>query len=535
MRRKEWLYFVLLPFVLAVFFCLMLFGTVLYFNPIREPQYIAAFVIESVGVTVFILIAVGVWGWIRYRLEKCRFRLGAEKKGLLVFFAILTILQIGFASQISMPLAPQCMILDGAEVCAWDFNVVASGAIDSINSGIDEGTLEYLHKCQNNIPLFALLKGVFAVMTKLGITNYQVVGNALSIVAINTALLLLYLTARKLGGTKKAFFALAVAVCVLPLSFLYIPTFYTDTLSLPFPILILYLYLKLREKKTLKAYMLSSVIIVLCVFVGSLIKMSVAIALIAAIIDAFMRTRRRWDRRRAAIFISVCVVLLAPMFAGYAALARTHVHSKADPSRITMPPSHYIMMGLGGDGRYSFSDDQKTYLGHSDRESATAFNIAEIKKRLSNMGPAYVLFLYRKALVTWSDGYYEAYARLTNTGYVTDEFKPSALQKVLTYTGEQPLTVWNFSRAVQLLLLIALLLGSVTAIYDKRAKKLAVLRLSVFGIALFLLIWETNSRYLLNFLPIIVVLAAFTWWDLIPKVRQLSARLFHKYFHKRSE
>ena len=54
---------------------------------------------------------------------------------------------------------------------------------------------------------------------------------------------------------------------------------------------------------------------------------------------------------------------------------------------------------------------------------------------------------------------------------------------------------------------------------------MTLIRILVFGIALFLLVWETRSRYLFNFTPLFLIVAA--------QGMIRSAKVFGRYVEKR--
>lgn len=517
MSKRGFWYYRVLPAAVAVFFSLMLFGTLTDFYAIAHPAWIPLWATELAGVIVYALVVIFILGKLQQFLSKKKnIRPRVEKKFLLIFFAALLLVQIGFATQMSVPMQPQCFEMFGVKpVCFWDFQAVAQGAADLVNGNLKQFTVDYLHAHQNNISAFALLGGVFKLAALVGITNFHAVGIGLNILLICTTLFMIYLVIRHLFGTKKAIFSLAIATMLLPLSLLYVPVFYTDTLTLLFPITILYLYLRLRKTKALYKYLLLFAAMILLTFVGSVIKFSVMIVLVAIIIDMIMRSDKK-DIKRLVLAFS-CLLLFIPLFMVYGALTDKYVHSRASAHIITTPPTHYIMMGLAGNGQYSMADDANTLM-HETQEEAIKYNIQEIKKRLSDHGAlGYTWFLFHKARDTWNDGSYESTEQLRNNSLLTEDYSPSALQRAITSYKTYPLTLLNYLTAVHVILLLAIIIGSFKRRY-KNIKELAVFRLAVFGLALFLLVWETNSRYLVNFLPLIAVLSVPVLWQIAPQI-----------------
>lgn len=528
-KKINWLYYKLLPLLAAGFFGMMIFG--LIFDPeyISHPAWILIHVSELFGIAIYAIIIIIIWNFLKKRLSKAKLSKKTEISVVSLTFAILIIIQGAFASQMSAPMPLQCLDLYGVEdaICVWDFNAIASGAAESVGSDLSIGTIDYLHRHQNNIPLFYLLRSVFTIFHNLGITNYQVIGVALNILAINISILLIYLVAKRLWGTKKALFSLFASMFVLPLILMYIPYFYTDTLSLPFPILAVYLYLRMRDSKDFRRSIGWLVGIILTAFIGSMIKFSVSIVLIAIIIDLIIRPLHgKRSIKHILIYLLISVSLFGLMITGYSAFANKFIHSRAIPISITTPWTHYLMMGLNTKttGGYNMSDDATT-SDYTTVSEAMQYNISEIKSRLLEHGIMYPYFLYEKALLTWTDGTYEASFRLANSSFATSEYKPSWLQKQITTYDTYPLTFYNFIQAVQSLILLALMFGAIK-LYSGTDHSRNFLLLTISGLALFLLIWEANPRYIVNFLPVILILTTPIWWEYSDKV---TSRLIQSY------
>lgn len=517
MNFREKLSFKALPLSLAFFFGMMLFGMI--FKPGIRDGWMPLHIAKICSILIYAIVILLIWSVVIKWIRRNSFSRPREKRFLLAFFAILIVAQGLFISQIDLPMEPQCITSETSRVCAWDFNTIAQGAADAAkNNSVSAETIDYLHRHQNNIPIFYLLKTTFSAAMAIGITNFQLIGTVLNILVIDLSILLIYLTAKRLFGVKKAIFALIVSVSILPMTFIYVPIFYTDTLSILFPIAIIYLYSIYRDNKDKKKAFWLMPLIVSLAFLGSMIKFSVMIILIAIMIDMLLHTRK--DSLKRTIFSLLTIVgLMASLLLVYNKLADTYIHSKADPRSITTPWTHYLMMGLGGNGQYSVDDDVKT-SSHSTEQSAVSYNIDEIKKRLRDYGLLYPYFLYFKAIGTWSEGTYESLYRLGNMNIESSDYHPSALQKVIVSRDEtKPFAIQNLMNAVHALLIIAIVISSIKSYARPNKDRLrAVMQLTVLGLIIFLLVWETNPRYIVNFLPILALLATPELYSMAPLV-----------------
>ena len=160
-------------------------------------------------------------------------------------------------------------------------------------------------------------------------------------------------------------------------------------------------------------------------------------------------------------------------------------------------------MGMGGDGIFS-SEDLEASLSHAP--NTTEFNIETIKERLGDMGAfGYIELLARKISVTWGDGTYEI-SRVVGT----QPRKPESLAVQIIGVNGRYFKYYRLATTIlQVSWLIAIVAMSILSIKRNNSKMLA-LEISLLGIFIFLLIWETNSRYLVNFLPVLIILQEYS-------------------------
>ena len=113
-----------------------------------------------------------------------------------------------------------------------------------------------------------------------------------------------------------------------------------------------------------------------------------------------------------------------------------------------------------------------------------------------------VKHLEDKIQFTWGDGVYFAPEKLKR-----EPVKESALHSWVLYDGRDYQKTYMYCSAVQLLLLAGILLSVLRNFLEKgRVREVQAMQLAVFGLFLFLLIWETRSRYLVNFVPVFLLL-----------------------------
>lgn len=230
-------------------------------------------------------------------------------------------------------------VLEVRPTCTWDFGLVFSAAQQYAQSGVLPG--DYFSQFHNNAPMYLVLVAFFKVLGALGVQDVMPAALVCNTLCVNGALLLLYRVLRRLYGAKSALFGLAGAFLFLPF-LLYGPIVYTDTFTLPFPIGALALWLSARERPAGAGRMLRCAGAGLLAAAGAWLKITVAIALVAVVLDALLYAggRRGWK-------MAGCMVL--SFAALYGALSFAALHS---PWPCLRPGKGDPLAALGDDGAF---------------------------------------------------------------------------------------------------------------------------------------------------------------------------------------
>lgn len=373
----------------------------------------------------------------------------------------------------------------------WDFTVVTAAARDLVLNGTPPG--EYFVNCANNAPLLWLYVGLFRLLHLFGIREFMPWLVAVNAGCITLSLWCLWRIARRLWGGKWALFVLVPAM-LCPGLWLYTPIAYTDTLSMPFACAALLLWLTARgapagRGRTLRlwgAFALAAL--------GGILRMTGGILLIAFLLDLFLADG--WQRcRRQGVAAAVCGALL---LVGGSKAAQAALPDYDQPP---LPLTHWVMMGLQGDGGYNDDDFQLTiqYDTYAERQ---AFVRAEIARRLQAMGPAGLAeHCARKMSYIISDGTCYAPSKLDRSVHT-----PNLLHQFIVPNAPYAGFLYYLADGAQLCLLALCAAGAWRA--ARRADALTAARVAVFGLLLFLLVWEARSRYLVQFLPLLLLCAA---------------------------
>lgn len=415
-------------------------------------------------------------------------------------FAVPALLALYFAAALCFGFAMRVQLITN-----WDYGVVLDAAVRYVTSGEVPG--EYFAQFPNNAPLYVLLTVWLGAAHALGaadLTGASIVLNALALTASQG---FLYLAARRLWGRAWGCFALLGGMLTYGM-LAYAPIAYTDTLSMPFPVCGAWLWLCARDALAARRWKRGAGFAAACgavLAVGAQIKITCAIVLAAVCIDALLLLR---GRAKAACGAAALAFAACYLLAGAGVNA-----SPALPERgadAAVPYTHWVMMGLSGVGGYN-NDDYELTLSGGTAEGMRAVDAAEIARRLGAMGPAGLLrHLADKLSYIFGDGTFYSGAKLRQAPQRLNllhrlclfDFRGFALL-------EYPVTGLH---------LAGVALAGFAAL--RRRREAAFLMTAAFGLGLFLLAWEARSRYLVNFLPILILcavcgLVAFcgVWYD----------------------
>ena len=376
---------------------------------------------------------------------------------------------------------------------AWDFGRIYHGALDITTNGALTYTMPYYLESYNNFFITLCLVPWFIIMSVVGVEPLYS-GIILNILLIAFAQLFAVWTVN-ISSSKTD--GLAVQIfCTLFLPFYtYAPIFYTDTFSMPFITFVLLVYAVVKNKKvTKKTALLLYVIAGIATFLGFKLKPTAALAFIAIVILSVLDEYKDSYKNIAAAVITICICSI-----GYSMFeSNTDIINLSDIDDYRLPPEHYVMMGLKYNGGYNPEDHDFSLSFDNIRDRKDA-EMQQIKDRLSEYGlSGYIRFLFGKIRYTWADGTFYAPHKLD-----IDPLRHSIAGEFFTESGKYYDIYETVMSGVQLSLIIFMLIGS----YNKK-DIYVICSMCVFAAFVFLLIWETRSRYIVNLIPIFIVLAS---------------------------
>lgn len=256
------------------------------------------------------------------------------------------------------------------------------------------------------------------------------------------------------------------------------------------------------------------------------IKPSSFIPLIAMVLTTalwWLISPRHFSKRGAVSVAIACTFFVVSAGSTYLAVNHTVKNQtwiQVDSKR-NIPAIHFPAMGVYGEGGYSAKQALMMAVLPTKKEK-TDYSVKMLKKRLKQLGPiGYIRFLMYKQGNNTADG---SFAWLKEGGFFQVNQKP----KETNFKEFLENFVFLYGRNVQDFRFLAqvwwVMLLSVIAIASigVRTKLQVMLRMAMVGGFVFLLLFEGGrSRYLIQFLPILLIQGSLSFEPAIFRIRRL--------------
>ena len=235
---------------------------------------------------------------------------------------------------------------------------------------------------------------------------------------------------------------------------------------------------------------------------GYKVKGSVGVILPALLIHIWLHRESAVERMKKSMLLLVPFLLLV----GFLTVipGKMSFFDASDREKNEFPLEHWVAMGLVDSGGYN-ADVYWMTASTEGKEAKKVVDRQFIRDTLEGYGVSGMLeHLKEKVEFTWGDGVYFAPEKLKR-----DPVKTSWLHSWVLYDGADYQKTYRYCSAAQLLILGGILLSVLCNFLRKgEVREVQAMQLAVFGLFLFLLIWETRSRYLVNFVPVFLLLGA---------------------------
>ncbi|OIL34758.1 hypothetical protein ATW97_07125 [Oenococcus oeni] len=192
----------------------------------------------------------------------------------------------------------------------------------------------------------------------------------------------------------------------------------------------------------------------------------------------------------------------------------SETYMKIDRSR-TIPAIHFISMGMAGDGGYN-KEDNLAMAARPSKKEKVEYSKRKINQRLARMGIfGYIKFLFHKQNKNSSDG---SFAWLIEGHFMSAKVASKGLKAfVQSFVYPNGKHLADFRYIAQFWWIIWLFIIAFGWRY--RTKFSQVLRLAIVGGFLYLLIFEGGrSRYMIQFLPVYIIVASLALNDVVEMI-----------------
>ena len=410
------------------------------------------------------------------------------------------------------------IVLYGSSYYGADAGIILNIAQDKSGYLTDSYFLYY----PNNMVVLFLYKA-FDVL--FGPGSVVLMLNLFNIFIVDATFVYFTFVAKKLltrSGYVVAFYLFLFSVTITP----YILTPYSDTLVLPFVVMLIDVGMRLMGINVAVKSLVLSLGFGVISTMTLLIKPSAIIP-----VFAFFLIFLIFKFHKSNFFVAVLILtgfsagLLVSNFVGHQ-IRTNQTIVKTDPNQ-AFPLTHFMMIGVNYYGGYTPEDFQitKNASGKSAREK---LNIQVIKTRLKERGvDGYLQFLLLKERNNTSSGTYTMGSEL----WVTKDYQglkndnlTAKVEKYFYPDGEEVIIYKLWAQIIFAFVAFGLFVASWKSV-EQRTLIEHWLQLSILGGILFLLLFEGGrSRYLMQFMPAIILVSSYGFQYILDK-KYIESRL----------
>ena len=467
---------------LLIFLCIILFSTITnvsglnFFNGINKNYMIILNVLFTI---IFI-----------FTLNLINKKLIISDKSLTIIkylaFLLLVIIQILLIINFDVkPMTDSYAIIDQA-----------NAIVNNVTSKIDYNFYHYFEIYKNNNFYLLLTIYLIKIFKFIKIVNPITGMIIFNTIMIDLSIIITYLLTKKIINKRVAILTL-ILLCLNPLNYFMIFWTYTCSYSLPFVVGIIYLAVLIKDcdKKILQLLygFIFGLVLITCYFLRPII----VIPLIAIII-CFIFDTGNIKYKISKYSLPIVCILISSIFCFF--FINSNINKYTEKKDTYFPSTHWIMMGLHGNGEYSESDYIYTHK-YKTTEKMKKANLKEIVNTLKEYKISGLInHSINKLFVTWSDGNCRYYDRLSQ-----DMNEHNSLNKWLIGSKRDLTVIYcNVFRIAIIILTILYLIDE----YKNKKNNNFILKLTLFGAIAFYLLWEAKDIYSYPFLFLLSIFSA---------------------------
>lgn len=399
----------------------------------------------------------------------------------------------------------------------WDAgNCLLPSAIE-LSYGLPISDAGYFSMCPNNITLLWIQSKVLKFAWRFSILDGKT--GMMSLVALNCLIsvisaLLIYKIVNKLTNQHTALFAWALYAIYMGLS-PWLLISYSDSIAILFPILVMWLYMQDSWKAWVRWFLIG-----LFGFGTYYIKPQCCIILIAIVLvellERFYLKEKRWKE----LLAGGAILLLAIAAAcGLQQLIIRDTGLEPEKGR-GFGVAHFLMMGLNENTNGTYAEEDAIFsYDFSDPVKRRTADLKRAGERVKNYGFVGMLeHLSKKQMVNFGDG---TFGWGTGGGFFWEYYERknsyiSGMIRSLYYGGEK--NVHYMETYMQFFWVWILCFMGTIILKKEKTKAENICMLSVLGLILFQLLFESGARYVYCYVPLMLVLAVMGLDDWMVKI-----------------
>lgn len=383
------------------------------------------------------------------------------------------------------------------------YTTLDEAAAMSDQNGLLDNTTDYFARYPNNYLFTIIMYYLFNLSRAFGV-DYFIFACIINVILIDLTIFLGYKVVCDMIDEKRAnLYLWIMALCPTNYVFIFFP--YTNTFSMPFIMGIILCGIR-KEFKYKVGFVTLGIL-------GVCLRPTTVFAVIGVIIYKVLTYKNVRVSKTGIIRGCALIILAVVLMLSEKSFVNMHL---TDPNNDKgFPVTHWIMVGLKGTGEVTGSDVRYTQSYKTKSEKIRA-NIKEINKRTNNLGIIGLgKLLLTKTVKIWAIG--------------TDDFQ-NYYNSVKQYTSVYNLIFGNNNawlilysqifRAASFLLITVMLFFSFRMRHvDKRIVPI----IALFGIVIFLMIWETNKKHSICYTPILTMMMLYGI-DIVGKIKWYHVR-----------
>lgn len=395
----------------------------------------------------------------------------------------------------------------------WDIQFVYKEAESLAQTGYSD--VGYLSFYDNNLGTTIFLALIYSIGKFFGITNYAIVGYIANIVMIDLSAYFLYKICKKLYGSAAAIVSLILFTLMGPV-YTFTTSVYSDTLSIVFPPMLFYIYLCIKDSTTTAKRIFLFIFMTILSCIGYVIKPTAVFVVIAIIIANILYLK--FNRKKVLYVVTAICLAIFLNIVGINIINHSNMFAYQFPGDNRLDKLYFFNMSMNEKGGYNETD---LYLVRSvpvDVQNIFVKNL--IGEKIDKLGLyGLIKFFVNKANWTWGDGTYFAFCE----GSYIFENQTSFPRQFFAPGGKYFDIYAVYAQSIHLLILFCFIVPLFVANKEEK-ENIDIVRYTIMGLLLFLLMWETRSRYILNNMPLFLILVVETFNE-IPKLKNIYNKL----------